>query len=182
MQARAFSMVSHGITTARDLGGTGGALALRALIQHGSCVGPRLLCAGQPLTKVRGHCHQWGGEVRDEAQIREVVARQLRSRADVVKVMATGGVRTAGTNPQPLDLRQCSKSGGPLFFFDSDEMGFTGALELAASTNGTAAPAPRARTPSPATADRTGDSPVPGARPDRTHDRLTGHRRSLPLQ
>ena len=99
MQVRAASMVAHGITTARDLGGKGGALALRALIQQRACIGPRLLCAGQPLTKVRGHCHQWGGEVSGEAAIRDVVARQLKSRVDVVKVMATGGVRTPGTNP-----------------------------------------------------------------------------------
>ena len=41
-------------------GGRGGALRLRAAIRDGACVGPRLLCAGQPVTTPRGHCHQWG--------------------------------------------------------------------------------------------------------------------------
>ena len=138
MQARARSMVLHGITTARDLGGKGGAFALRELIEKGHCLGPRLLCAGQPLTKasclcdhplgtplsahapptrpsavchspprpprpgspqVRGHCHQWGGEVGSVADIEQVAARQHERGADLIKVMATGGVRTAGTNP-----------------------------------------------------------------------------------
>ena len=99
LKARALSMVSHGITSARDLGGKGGAMLLRDAIDRGECVGPRLLCAGQPLTKPQGHCHQWGGEVRGEAQIRSVIERQVRSGADLIKIMATGGVRTPGTNP-----------------------------------------------------------------------------------
>jgi len=101
MQARARNMLAHGITTARDLGGKGGALALRDLISSGRCSGPRLLCAGQAITVPRGHCHQWGGEADGVDAVRRVAQRQLRAptSADVVKIMATGGVRTAGTNP-----------------------------------------------------------------------------------
>ena len=101
MQARAHAMVRHGITTARDLGGKGGAIKLRSLLEAGACPGPRLLCAGQPITVPGGHCHQWGGEAAGSDAIRAVVRRQIvaPTRADLVKVMATGGVRTAGTNP-----------------------------------------------------------------------------------
>ena len=35
---------------------------LREEIRQGHLLGPRLLCAGQPLTAPKGHCHQWGGE------------------------------------------------------------------------------------------------------------------------
>ena len=101
MQARAKRMLAHGITTARDLGGHGRAIELRNAIASGHCAGPRLLCAGQPITVPRGHCHQWGGEADGEEAIRRVAQRQLQppTSCDVVKIMATGGVRTAGTNP-----------------------------------------------------------------------------------
>ena len=49
MQQRARNMLAHGITIARDLGGKGGALALRDAINRSSCLGPRLLCAGQVI-------------------------------------------------------------------------------------------------------------------------------------
>lgn len=102
MESRAKSMVQHGITTCRDLGGNpNGALALRSRIRQGECLGPRLLCAGSPITRPRGHCWQWGGEASTESQIKEVVQKNLSStvNADVIKIMATGGIRTAGTNP-----------------------------------------------------------------------------------
>ncbi len=65
MEARALAMVRAGITTARDLGG--GAwleIALRDRIARGELPGPRLLCAGQPVTTPGGHCFFWGGEAR----------------------------------------------------------------------------------------------------------------------
>jgi imidazolonepropionase-like amidohydrolase len=69
------------------------------MIARGMCSGPRLLVAGQPITRVGGHCHQWGGVASDDAEIRLVVQRQAERGCDLVKVMATGGVRTPGTNP-----------------------------------------------------------------------------------
>jgi len=58
MASRAGAMVRAGITTARDLGGGHGAeLVLRARIAADATPGPRLLCAGQPLTTPGGHCH-----------------------------------------------------------------------------------------------------------------------------
>ena len=60
MRARAEAMVRAGITTARDLGGPSGReFALRDAIACGGQLGPRLLCAGQPLTTPRGHCWFW---------------------------------------------------------------------------------------------------------------------------
>ena len=79
--------------------GKGAALELRESIVRGECSGPRLLCAGQPLTRPAGHCHQWGGAAGTDSEIRAVVARQIGNCVDWVKVMATGGVRTAGSNP-----------------------------------------------------------------------------------
>ncbi|KAL1526708.1 hypothetical protein AB1Y20_015408 [Prymnesium parvum] len=99
MQERAADMVAHGITSCRDLGGKGASLALRALTRRGGRALPRLLVAGQPITRHGGHCHQWGGGASGEAEVRAVIARQAERGCDLIKVMATGGVRTAGTNP-----------------------------------------------------------------------------------
>jgi imidazolonepropionase-like amidohydrolase len=96
--SRARAMLRAGITTARDLGG--GAwheIALRDRTLRGEVAGPRLLCAGQPVTSPGGHCCFWGGEASDVAAIRSVVRRQIDRGADWVKVMATGGVMTKGT-------------------------------------------------------------------------------------
>lgn len=100
MEARARAMLRAGITTARDLGG--GAwleLDLRDRIAQGQVPGPRLLCAGQPLTVPSGHCFYWGGAANGEDEIRGTVQRQVEHDADWIKVMATGGVNTRGTRP-----------------------------------------------------------------------------------
>jgi imidazolonepropionase-like amidohydrolase len=100
MAARAGAMVRAGITTARDLGGgTWAELTLRDRIAHGEVPGPRLLCAGQPVTCPGGHCHFWGGEAADLAAARAVIARQVTRGVDLIKVMATGGMFTRGSRP-----------------------------------------------------------------------------------
>ncbi|MFP6625074.1 MAG: amidohydrolase family protein [Myxococcota bacterium] len=99
MQQRALAMVQAGITTARDLGaGEWLEITLRDRIAAGELPGPRLLCVGQPVTSPKGHCHFWGGEARGGDQLRTVIERQVAHRADWIKVMATGGVFTKGTD------------------------------------------------------------------------------------
>jgi len=99
MCARAGAMVRAGVTTARDLGaGEWRELGLRDEIAAGRITGPRLLCVGQPVTTPGGHCHFWGGEASGSAEIARVVDRQLAHGVDWIKVMATGGVFTKGTD------------------------------------------------------------------------------------
>ena len=100
MKERAKKMVEAGITTARDLGG--GAwleIELRNLIDEGAVLGPRLLCAGQPITCINGHCHFWGGEVADFQMAKAIIQRQIEHGADLIKIMATGGRMTKGSSP-----------------------------------------------------------------------------------
>ncbi len=107
MESRARRMVCAGITTARDLGGGQWLeLEVRDRILRRETPGPRLLCAGQPLTSPRGHCHFWGGEVGEAADIEAVIQRQLDRGADWIKVMATGGVMTKGTKPLEPQFEQ----------------------------------------------------------------------------
>ena len=83
-ERRAGEMLRAGITTARDLGGGAAHLefALRDRIARGEVAGPRLLCAGQPLTTRGGHCHFWGGEVESEDEVRAFVRLQRDHGAD----------------------------------------------------------------------------------------------------
>lgn len=62
-------------------------------------VGPEILAAGPPLTVTGGHCHFMHGEVDGELGIRRGVREHVKRRCDVIKVMATGGHMTPGTNP-----------------------------------------------------------------------------------
>ncbi|MEM9174963.1 MAG: amidohydrolase family protein [Myxococcota bacterium] len=95
---RAAAMLAAGITTTRDCGG-GRYMehALRGAVDAGQRPGPRILCCGQPITSPGGHCHFWGCEVADDAEIDAKVAAQIEAGSDWIKVMATGGVFTPGT-------------------------------------------------------------------------------------
>ncbi len=105
MRRRAEAMVRAGITTARDLGGGRGLeLELRDHIHAGECPGPRLLCAGQPITSPGGHCHFWGGEARGRLGVEAVIRRNLARGCDWIKVMATGGVLTRGKGITEVQL------------------------------------------------------------------------------
>jgi imidazolonepropionase-like amidohydrolase len=101
MERRAAEMVRAGITTARDLGGGEWLeLELRDRIGRGAAVGPRLVCAGQPVTSPGGHCHFWGGSASDVDAAAAVIDRQREHGVDLIKVMATGGTMTKGTTPR----------------------------------------------------------------------------------
>ena len=111
MRQRAATMVRAGITTARDLGG--GAwleLELRDRIEAGEIVGPRLLCAGQPITSIGGHCHFWGGEAATLADAQAIIERQRQHGVDLIKVMATGGMQTPGSQPKDAQFDQATMS------------------------------------------------------------------------
>ena len=100
MRERAGAMLKAGITSARDLGGGQHLeLAIRDEIADGRTMGPRLLCAGQPITSPGGHCYFWGGEAADTDEALGVLECQHRQGVDLIKVMATGGNITPGSRP-----------------------------------------------------------------------------------
>ena len=83
-----------GVTTVRDLGDRHyRTLAARALDGL-----PRVVSAGPPLTEPGGHCHYLGGEVSGVDGVRRAVAEHVEGGVDVIKVMASGGMLTAGTD------------------------------------------------------------------------------------
>lgn len=100
MTKRAEQMLAAGITSARDLGGGNWLeLELRDQINRGDVVGTRLICSGQPITSVGGHCYFWGGEATDASDALGVIERQISHGVDLIKVMATGGAITKGSTP-----------------------------------------------------------------------------------
>jgi imidazolonepropionase-like amidohydrolase len=54
--------------------------------------------AGPPLTVPDGHCHYLGGVALGVNGVRDQVAEHVVRGVDVLKVMASGGMTTAGTN------------------------------------------------------------------------------------
>ncbi len=103
-----------GFTTVRDIGSfrAFADVALRDAIDGGWVEGPRMMCAGAYLT-----CPGGGGDITGlavdvevprelrfgvtvgENQMRSNVRQVLANGADFIKVIATGAVLTAGTNP-----------------------------------------------------------------------------------
>lgn len=93
-------MVRAGVTTAYDCGERGMvAYRIRDAIARRLAVGPRLLVSGRPVTQTKGHCHFFGGEADGIAGVREAVRRLVEDEgADGIKIMATGGGLTPGTD------------------------------------------------------------------------------------
>ncbi len=86
--------VARGVTTVQDLGDrryrTLEARALPGL--------PRVTAAGPPLTVPDGHCHYLGGVAVGVDGVRDQIAEHVVRGVDVLKVMASGGMTTVGTN------------------------------------------------------------------------------------
>lgn len=81
-----------GVTTVRDLGDSG----YRTLAFRKTPGLPRVVASGPPLTTPGGHCHFLGGAVAGD--VRAAVAARVEHGVDVIKVMASGGFATPGTD------------------------------------------------------------------------------------
>lgn len=104
---RARRMLEAGITTARDLGGVNYIeLAVRDMISRGEIPGPRLLCAGRQITMTGGQGWPIGRECDGPDEVRKAVREQLKAGADLIKLMATGGVLTPGVEPGTAQLAE----------------------------------------------------------------------------
>lgn len=111
MRAVAAHALRAGITTVRDLGDRGYlSLSLRQGWADRPQGGPQIVAAGPPITTPGGHCHFLGGQAQGPQALRDAVRDRYEHGCEVVKVMVSGGVMTAGSSahlPQygPEDLR-----------------------------------------------------------------------------
>jgi imidazolonepropionase-like amidohydrolase len=97
--AAAREALGAGITTVRDLGGRGGVtFRLRDAIASGLIAGPRIVAAGSPITTSGGHCHFLGLEADGKRAVRAAARRELESGANCLKITATGGRMTPGSD------------------------------------------------------------------------------------
>jgi imidazolonepropionase-like amidohydrolase len=97
---RARQTLEGGVTTVRDLGGREYVeLSLRRAIQEGTVEGPRIVAAGRPVCMTGGHGHWLAREADGPDDARRAVREQLKAGADVIKLIATGGVMTPGVEP-----------------------------------------------------------------------------------
>jgi imidazolonepropionase-like amidohydrolase len=88
-----------GITTARDCGGLSRVIfPLKQAVEEGIIPGPRIIACGEAITVTAGHCHFLEMEAEGITAVQRAV-RMLHERgADFIKVMATGGGATPGSN------------------------------------------------------------------------------------
>jgi imidazolonepropionase-like amidohydrolase len=84
-----------GVTTVRDLGDHRWAVVERSRTGD---QGPTVVASGPPLTIPGGHCSAMGGVARGPGPLREAVRERAERGAGVVKIMASGGVLTPGTD------------------------------------------------------------------------------------
>lgn len=94
-----------GFTTVRDVGFRDhGIFALKQAIESGVTPGPRILAAGLAICMPGGHARFIGREAAGVEAVRAAVQDQLTAGAEVIKVIASGGVLTPGTSPDEAQM------------------------------------------------------------------------------
>ena len=89
-----------GVTTVRDLGCFEFIdMPVRDKINAGEQLAASLLCAGKSITVTGGHAWSLSIEVDDAADIIAAVRENIDHGADVIKLIATGGVATPNVDP-----------------------------------------------------------------------------------
>lgn len=103
--SHAMDTLRLGITTVRDLGAPRGTVMnLRNKINANKLPGPTIICSGPPIVMTGGHVHYLGYESDGDSEVRKNTRRVLKEGADLVKVMATGGIYTEGEEPGSVQL------------------------------------------------------------------------------
>ncbi len=96
-----------GVTTVRDLGSKyASSIAVRDAIERGWTDGPRVMAAGRVVCMTGGHCWFIAHEADGPHEMRRAVRENLKRGADCIKVIATGGVLSAGVELGSAQLDQ----------------------------------------------------------------------------
>ncbi|WHZ13470.1 MAG: putative amidohydrolase [Nitrospira sp.] len=94
-----------GFTTVRDVGFRDHAVfALKQAIESGMTPGPRILAAGLAICMPGGHARFIGREASGVQAVQAAVQDQLAAGAEVIKLIASGGVLTPGTSPDEAQM------------------------------------------------------------------------------
>lgn len=96
----ALDYLKLGITTVRDVGAPyRTALHVRDIIEKNMLQGPTIIASGAPICMTGGHVHYLSYESDGADEVRKNSRKVLKEGADLVKVMATGGIYTFGEDP-----------------------------------------------------------------------------------
>jgi imidazolonepropionase-like amidohydrolase len=96
----AHATLRAGVTTVRDLGGVRNVeISVRNEIRAGRWPGPTILASGRMICMTGGHGWFVGIEADGALQVRAAIRANIKAGADVIKMMATGGVMTPGVDP-----------------------------------------------------------------------------------
>jgi imidazolonepropionase-like amidohydrolase len=131
-------MAAAGITSTLDLGSRAnvGFEIARAAARDGSAA--RVLVTGAPITPQRGHTCFFGGEADGQAGVAAAVRDRAERGAAMIKIIATGGSMTAGTDPlsasYPVEVlaaaaREAHRAGLPITAHAHGTAGIRAALE-----------------------------------------------------
>jgi imidazolonepropionase-like amidohydrolase len=99
IEAALAAQLAAGVTAVRDLGDQQWAVVDR---HRHRPAGPTIVASGPPVTSPGGHCAVMGGAASGADELRRAVRERADRGADLVKIMASGGVMTPAT-----DIRAC---------------------------------------------------------------------------
>jgi imidazolonepropionase-like amidohydrolase len=91
-------LLAAGVTSVRDLGSFGHVVQqTRDAIVHHEMEGPRIICAGRPVTTADGHLRSFGLLASGAHGMSTIVKTLVADGVDTIKVIATGGAGTPDT-------------------------------------------------------------------------------------
>ena len=103
--SNARELLKAGVVACRDLGSYKGyALGIRDAVKKGLLEGPEIMACGRAVCARGGHGYEIGYEVNGANEMRGAVRQVVKDGADVVKIMASGGVNSPGPEPGPCEL------------------------------------------------------------------------------
>ena len=98
-------LLKAGVVACRDLGSYRGyVLGIRDAINRGLMKGPKVLACGYAICARGGHGYEICYETDGADSIRRAVRQAIKDGADVIKLMASGGVNSPGPEPAPCEL------------------------------------------------------------------------------
>nr|WP_106779332.1 amidohydrolase family protein [Lysinibacillus timonensis] len=102
-----YDFLKAGVTSVRNLGTRYNVdITYRDAVKSGIIKGPRVFAAGRPIVMTGGHGHVMAIEADGCDEVRKAARDQIKKGADLLKVMATGGVLTEGNDPGAVQLSE----------------------------------------------------------------------------
>ena len=96
-----------GVTYIRDVGGMEHVdIDLRDAVAMGLITGPTMQVAAHVITMTGGHGHAIGREADGVGEVARAAREQMKAGADLIKVIATGGVMTPGVEPGSAQMSE----------------------------------------------------------------------------